>query len=328
MTNLISGRIKTLADKLTFSDGTSVGSRASDVVINQNNIGFSIDITGIELKEAEALRQLVIAKIEKYENFDKVSIVLTSKKQNHKDDNYPKLHIDGVKKIIVIASGKGGVGKSTIATLLAHKINNDGKKVGIIDADIYGPSIPQMMSLHDKPHVEDKKMIPLENGGVYVNSIGFITAPGTSISWRGPMASKALYQLLSLTKWENLDYLIIDTPPGTGDIHLSLLQNYVVDKVIMVVTPQKVAELDVNRAINLYEKFHVPIFGIIENMSYYVDTNSKKKVKIFAGNAADKIAQDTNIPILTKIPIIPELSLACDEGKGLDRFTSLLNFEI
>ena len=327
MTSLNINRIKTLTDKLLFSDGSSVSSRSSDIVINKHNIGFSIDISGIELKEAKKIRQLTIIEIEKYKNFEKISVVLTSTRSN-KEDVKPKIHIDGVKEVIVVASGKGGVGKSTIAALLAHKLKNEDKKVGIIDADIYGPSIPHIFSLNSKPSIEDKKMIPLENYGIQVNSIAFLTEPGASISWRGPMISKALYQLLSLTKWDDLDYLIIDTPPGTGDIHLSLLQNYIVDKVIMVTTPQKVAELDVRRAISLYKKLNVSIFGIIENMHHYIDQNSGKEVKIFAGEGGGKISQENNIPILTTLPIIPELSVACDSGSDLKEFTHLLNFDI
>lgn len=320
-------RIKTLTDKLLFSDGSSVCSRSSDIIINKNNLGFSIDISGIELKEAEKIRQLTIEVIEKNENFDKVSIVLTSARTDRKDE-HPKLHVDGAREIIVVASGKGGVGKSTVAVLLAHKLVREGKKVGIIDADIYGPSIPHMLDLSGKPHVEDKKMIPLENYGISVNSIGFLTEPGASVSWRGPMTSKALYQLLSLTKWDDLDYLIIDTPPGTGDIHLSLLQNYIVNKVIMVVTPQKIAELDVSRAISLYRKFNVSVFGIIENMTHYIDPSSGKEIKIFSGDSSNTISQENNMPVLAKLPIIPELSAACDMGSDLKSFAKLLNFDL
>ncbi len=327
MTSSNVDRIQTLTDKLLFSDGSSVNSRASDIVINKNNLGFSIDISGINLDEAEKIRALAIDEIKKQENFEKISIVLTSMRASQKDEK-PKLHIEGVKEIIVVAAGKGGVGKSTISALLAHKLKNEGKKVGIIDADIYGPSIPNIFNLSGKPELENSKMLPLENYGIYVNSIGFLTDPSASVSWRGPMTSKALYQLLSLTKWTDLDYLIIDTPPGTGDIHLSLLQNYIIDKVIMVSTPQKIAELDVTRAINLYKKFNVPIAGIIENMSHYIDPTSGKEIKIFAGDSSSKVSKEHNIPILAKIAITPKLSVACDAGDDLKGFIQLLPFEL
>jgi ATP-binding protein involved in chromosome partitioning len=327
MTSPNTNRIKSITNKLLFSDGSSIDSRASDIVINKNNLGFSIDITDIDIKEAEQMRKVAISELEKQEDYEKISIVLTSSRKNQKDEK-PKLHIEGVKEIIVVAAGKGGVGKSTISALLANKLKNEGKKVGIIDADIYGPSIPNIFGLKGKPELDGTKMIPLENYGIYVNSIGFLTDPAASVSWRGPMTSKALYQLLSLTKWDNLDYLIIDTPPGTGDIHLSLLQNYIIDKVIMVATPQKIAELDVSRAINLYKKFNIPIAGIIENMSYYIDQNTGAEIKIFAGNGSSNLAKEHNIPILAKLAILPELSVACDQGGDLKPFINNLDFEL
>ena len=265
MTNIKDDIIQSILSKFRFSDGASLASKASELVIKNSNIGFSVDITGIQAEEAESIRLEVQQKIESLEGVGKVSIVLTSNRAAAKTkDEKPKLHIDGVSKVILVAAGKGGVGKSTISALLAHKLKADGHKVGIIDADIYGPSIPHMFGLAGKPELDGNKMIPLQNYGISVNSIGFLTAPDASVSWRGPMTSKALYQLLSLTQWGDLDYLIIDTPPGTGDIHLSLLQNYLIDKVLMVTTPQQISKLDVSRAIDLYKKFLVYHFYLIQ----------------------------------------------------------------
>ena len=326
MTSLDDGQIKNILAKIVFSDGSSALSRSSDIVINDNNIGFSLDITGIEHSEAESTREATIRQLEVIKDIDRISIVLTSNRPAQKSGKPAKsrIHIEGVDKIILVAAGKGGVGKSVISALLAHKLTFEGKKVGIIDADIYGPSIPHIFKLQEKPELDNNKMIPLQNYGIFVNSIGFLTAPSASISWRGPMISKALYQLLSLTKWEALDYLIVDTPPGTGDIHLSLLQNYFVDKVLMVTTPQKIAELDVSRAINLYNKFNVPITGIIENMSYYSDPATGEKIKLFSGASGNTISKKHNIPLLAQIPIHPELSAACDTGQDLKAYSYLL----
>ena len=319
-------RIKEIQSKLFLSDGSSVQSRASEIVANGSKIGFSLDITGIELAEAESIREQIIKKIQETTDFEKISIVLTStRKSQNTPAEKPKIQIEGVGKILLIASGKGGVGKSTIAALLAHKLKSDGKKVGVVDADIYGPSIPHLFSLKGKPELDDNKMVPLENYGIVVNSIGFLTEPSASISWRGPMASKAIYQLLSLTKWGSLDYLIIDSPPGTGDIHLSILQNYIIDQVIMVTTPQKISEIDVSRAISLYKKFHVPIWGIIENMSYYFIPQTGEKIEIFTGGGGNKIAFDYKLELLTKLPIESRLSIACDAGGDLSEFSYLLD---
>ncbi len=326
MTITKSDRIKEIRSNLLLSDGSSVQSRSSEIVVNGSNIGFSLDITGIELAEAESVRDQTIKKIQETTDFEKINIVLTStRKSQNTSTEKPKIQIEGVGQILLIASGKGGVGKSTIAALLAHKLKSDGKKVGIVDADIYGPSIPHLFSLKGKPELDDNKMVPLENYGIVVNSIGFLTEPSASISWRGPMASKAIYQLLSLTKWGRLDYLIIDSPPGTGDIHLSILQNYIIDQVIMVTTPQKISKIDVSRAVSLYKKFHVPIWGVIENMSYYTIPQTGEKIEIFTGDGGNKISFEHKLELLTKLPIESRLSVACDAGGDLSEFSYLLD---
>jgi ATP-binding protein involved in chromosome partitioning len=235
-----------------------------------------------------------------------------------------KIRLEGVKKIILIASGKGGVGKSTITALIAHRLEYLGNSVGILDADIYGPSIPNIFDLKQKPEIQNKKMLPLNNHNIFINSIGFLIPENNAVSWRGPMVSKALYQLLSLTKWPNLDYLIIDSPPGTGDVHLSLLQNYHIDNVIIVTTPQKLSKNDVTRAIDLYQKFNINILGIIENMSYYNNPLTQQEIKIFTGNSGTEISEYFKIPLIAKIAIWEELSEYCDKGKNLFGFNHLL----
>lgn len=326
MTDFNHLQIQTIISSVVFSDGSSVEKRASDMIIKNNNIGFSLDITNLGLEHATKVRDEVVKKLQAIPKVDKVSIVLTSNRQMQ-DSMKPeksKLHIEGVKQIVLVAAGKGGVGKSTVSALLAHKLTSEGKRVGIIDADIYGPSIPHIFGLEGKPSLENDKMMPLKNYGISVNSIGFLTAPGSSVSWRGPMTSKALYQLLSLTNWGDLDYLIIDSPPGTGDIHLSLLQNYIIDKVIMVTTPQKISEIDVSRAINLYKKFNIPLAGIIENMSYYINEETNQKIRLFSGNGGELIAKNNDIPLLAQLPIISDLSADCDAGKDLKKYSYLL----
>lgn len=327
MTRPDTNQIANIITNIFFLDGSSMKERASDIIIKKNDIGFSVDITNLEKEHTEEIKNNAIQQLQTIPNIGKISIVFTSNRPASKqqEQEKTKLHIENVDKVILIAAGKGGVGKSTISALLAHKLKTEGKKVGIIDADIYGPSIPHMFDLQGKPALENNRMIPLQNYGISVNSIGFLTDPAASVSWRGPMTSKALYQLLSLTNWGKLDYLIIDTPPGTGDIHLSLLQNYIIDKVIMITTPQDISQIDVVRTINLYNKFNIPIAGIIENMSYYTPPNSKKKISIFSGKSGELIAKEYNIPLLAKLPITPELSAACDSGQDLKKYIELLD---
>lgn len=319
MSNLIKSQIETIIAAFNFSDGSKVTERLSEIIIKNDSIGFSIDITDISLEEAKMTRELLIKALEAKLSHHKISIILTSTegKQKAKKTHQSKIILEDIKKIILIASGKGGVGKSTISALLAQKLASEQKKVGLLDADIYGPSIPDIFGINEKPELANKRMVPLEKYNVKLNSIGFITDPTSSISWRGPMTSKALYQLISLTAWEKLDYLIIDTPPGTGDIHLSLLQNYEVSSVVMVTTPQKISAIDVQRSINLYQKFNIPIVGVIENMS-----------SLFPGNSGKMISESNNTPLLAQIPMTAGLSEACDKGLVLKNYFNLIDFVV
>lgn len=315
-TNIINAIIETMV----FSDDSKVKSRISKFIFKDNKFGCSLDISDIEIEEARKMHQLLINAISKQLPEIQVNIVLTSHKTTESQSSQSKIILDGVKNICLVASGKGGVGKSTITALLAYKLKNMGKKVGIIDADIYGPSIPNIFGIHEKPPIENNRMVPLQKEGILLNSIGFLADPKSALSWRGPMVSKALYQLMSLTDWGELDYLLIDTPPGTGDIHLSLLQNYHIDSAYIVTLPQKISQIDVEKAINLYQKFGIKIAAIIENMSYLRKLDSTEKVKIFPGNAGNEIAVKFDIAEVVHMPIIPTLADDCDSGKPLYKY--------
>lgn len=223
--------------------------------------------------------------------------------------------IEGVKNIIAILSGKGGVGKSTVSINLAFSLKEKGKKVGLLDADVYGPTISIMGGKEGKIVSENDKIIPFERDGVKIISIGYLTSKDAPIIWRGPLIHSALKQLLFDTKWEEIDYLIIDLPPGTGDPIISLSQLTYLKGGIAVSTPQDVAISDVKRAINMLFKVQIPLLGIIENMSYFKCDNCSKVHYIFGSSKVDAIAREFNSEILGRIPFDMNLVSSSDKGE-------------
>ena len=238
--------------------------------------------------------------------------------------------IPGIQNIIAVASGKGGVGKSTVTSNLAVTLSKMGFKVGILDADIYGPSIPIMFDVqNEKPlavNVDGKsKMKPVENYGVKILSIGFFTKPDQAVVWRGPMASKALNQMIFDAAWGNLDFLLIDLPPGTGDIHLSIMQSLPITGAVVVSTPQTVALADARKGVAMFqqESINVPVLGIIENMAYFTPEElPDNKYFIFGKEGAKYLADDLNIPFLGEIPLVQSVREAGDLGRPAAMQTS------
>jgi len=220
------------------------------------------------------------------------------------------------KKIIAIASGKGGVGKSTFAVNFATALKKQGFSIGILDADIYGPSVPRMMGISGRPQAnEENKLIPLENYGVKCMSIGFLIGVDTPTIWRGPMIMKALEQMYNGVEWGKLDYLIIDLPPGTGDAQLTLAQNSKLTGTIIVSTPQDVALNDVRKGINMFKKVGVPVLGIVENMSYFICSNCNERHEIFSNGGAKQEAENFKTSFLGELPIDKKLRIHSDEGQ-------------
>ncbi len=222
--------------------------------------------------------------------------------------------LKGVKNIIAVASGKGGVGKSTVAVNLAISLAQTGAKVGLIDADLYGPSIPTMFGLLDeKPEVAGKNLIPLEKYGVKLMSIGFLVEVETALVWRGPMLSSAIRQFITEVEWQELDYLIFDLPPGTGDIQLTIAQTIPLTGAVIVTTPQDVAIADVTKALSMFRKVNVPVLGLVENMSYYELADGTKDY-IFGNQGGEKFAKIQGIPFLGAIPVDRAIREGGDSG--------------
>jgi ATP-binding protein involved in chromosome partitioning len=241
------------------------------------------------------------------------------------DKNQPieKTKLPDIKSIIMVASGKGGVGKSTVAAGLALSLAMEGYSVGLLDADIYGPSIPTLFNLNnERPSIAEHdgkdKIEPFVRFGIKVMSIGFFIDSKQAVLWRGPLASNSLKQLINDTDWGQLDYLIIDTPPGTGDIHITLLQQYEISGAVIVTTPQTIALADVQKAISMFKSEHVgvPVLGIVENMAWFTPSkHPDEKYFLFGQGGGEILSKTFNIPLIAQIPMNENICLSCDGGK-------------
>ncbi len=229
-----------------------------------------------------------------------------------------KAPIPGVKNTIAVASGKGGVGKSTVAVNLALALAATGAKVGLLDTDVYGPSIPLMMGIHETPAATpDEKLVPLENYGLKLMSVGFMLDEETPLIWRGPLVMQLIKQFLQGVLWGELDYLVIDLPPGTGDVQLTLVQTIPLTGAVIVTTPQDIALLDARRAITMFGEVGVPVLGIIENMSYFICPHCNKKTEIFSHGGGEKTSERYKVPLLGHIPLDIKIREGGDAGKPI-----------
>lgn len=223
--------------------------------------------------------------------------------------------LPGVKKIVAVASGKGGVGKSTVAVNLALALKASGFRVGLLDADIYGPSLPTMLGTDEGPEaVGENAILPVESHGLQCISMGLLVPPGQAVVWRGPMVMAAIRQFLKDVRWDDLDYLVVDMPPGTGDAQLTLVQQVPVDGVVMVTTPQELALADVRRGIQMFAKVGVPVVGVIENMSRFVCPDTGKSYAIFGEGGGARVAAEFGVPLLGEVPIDPATREGGDAG--------------
>ncbi len=306
--------LKEVVDPNTGKD--LVASRAAkNIKIAGADVSLDVELGYPAKSQIDALRQAVIAKIKGIAGVGNVSANVYSKIVSHSVQRGVKL-IPGVKNIIAVASGKGGVGKSTTAVNLALALVAEGARVGLLDADIYGPSQPQMLGISGRPESADGKSLePMEAFGLQAMSIGFLIDVETPMVWRGPMVTQALQQLLGDTRWKEVDYLVIDLPPGTGDIQLTLAQQVPVTGAVIVTTPQDIALLDARKGLKMFEKVGIPILGIVENMSTHICSKCGHEEHIFGAGGGDRMAKDYGVEMLGALPLDIQIREQGDAGR-------------
>jgi ATP-binding protein involved in chromosome partitioning len=309
--------LKSVIDPDLHKDIVTLG-MVKDILIDNDKISLTVELTTPACPLKDKIQNDCITAIKSdFPSFKIVDIKMSSNVKTH-NDNVKDLILPKVKSTIAVASGKGGVGKSTVAVNLAVALAKDGAKVGLLDADIYGPSIPLMLGIKERPKAiqEDglTKIIPLEKYGLKIMSIGFMIDDQTPVIWRGPMASGAVKQFMSDVNWGELDYLIFDLPPGTGDIQLTLVQTIPLTGAIIVTTPQEVSLIDARKGLLMFSRVNVPVFGIVENMSYFLAPDTGNKYDIFGSGGGLKLSSENKIEFLGGIPIDPRIRIGGDNG--------------
>ena len=307
--------LKNTIDPNTRKDYVSTRS-VRNVKVDGDKVSFDIELGYPGKSQVDAIRAAVVAAVQAVPGVGSVEANVSVKIVAHAVQRNLK-PLPGVKNIIAVASGKGGVGKSTTAVNLALALSAEGARVGLLDADIYGPSVPQMLGLTgQQPESEDgKRMEPLQAFGLQAMSIGFMVDIDSPMVWRGPMVTQALEQLLNQTNWQDLDYLVVDMPPGTGDTQLTLAQKVPVTGAVIVTTPQDIALIDARKGLRMFEKVGIPILGLVENMSIHICSKCGHEEHIFGHGGAERMAQDYEAELLGALPLELEIRELTDAGK-------------
>ncbi len=305
--------LKEIVDPNTGKDFVATKS-ARNITVDGNDIAVDIVLGYPAKSQIEGIRRQVIQKLKGIPGAGNVSANVSMKIVSHSVQRGVKL-IPNVKNIIAIASGKGGVGKSTTAANLALALAAEGASVGVLDADIYGPSQPMMLGIRGRPESDDGKTLePMEGHGVQAMSIGFLIDIDTPMVWRGPMVTQALEQLLNETRWREIDYLVVDMPPGTGDIQLTLAQKVPVTGAVIVTTPQDIALIDARKGLKMFEKVGIPILGIVENMSIHICPNCGHESHIFGTGGGEQMCRDYGVDFLGALPLDIAIREQADSG--------------
>lgn len=283
-----------------------------DIRIDGDKVEFKLVLTTPACPFNEQMKAMAYEAVAKLPGVREVQLSLSAEVPKGVPEKTP---LPGVKNIIAIGSGKGGVGKTTVAVNLAVALARMGAKVGLLDADIYGPNVPRMMGVRQTPEFDGEKIVPLGAWGIKVMSLGFLLNEDQPVIWRGPILARALQQLLFDVRWGELDYLLVDTPPGTGDISLSLSQLVPVTGAVIVTTPQDVALYDAVKGMATFERLNVPVLGVVENMSYFVCPHCGEQTEIFRRGAVEAECQKRNVRFLGTVPIVPEICEGSDLGR-------------
>ena len=316
MSNLTEDVVRDLLSQVqSFHGGNDIVSQGwvRSINVEQDRVAVELranyPIDGIRDKLSAAVKST----LEADPRISEASIKLSWRVFGHKVQGELK-PMEEIRNIIAVASGKGGVGKSATSVNLAFALQADGARVGILDADIYGPSIPRMLGISGRPGTIGNRIVPQQAHGLQVMSIGFMVEEDTPMIWRGPMVTSALQQLLNETNWQNLDYLVIDLPPGTGDIQLTLAQKVPVSGVVVVTTPQDIALLDARKAVQMFRKVDVSVLGVIENMSTHICSQCGFEEAIFGTGGGEKMAHEYNLPLLGQLPLAMRIRSDLDRG--------------
>ena len=308
--------LKVVTDPDLHRDIVSLGF-IKDLKIDGGHVRFTIELTTPACPVKDQMRDQARAAAMNVAGVSSVDVQMSARVREAVGADGSRQLVPGVKNVIAVGAGKGGVGKTTVAVNLAIALAKSGGKVGIIDADIYGPNVPIMLGMKAQLTTDGQKIIPAERYGLQVISMGFLTADDAPIIWRGPMLHGAVQQFFREVRWTDLDYLVVDLPPGTGDVALSLSQTVPVAGAIVVTTPQQVSLADSRRAIAMYKKLNIPTLGIIENMSYFVCTNCQHEAEIFGHGGGEQMATDLGVPFIGRIPLYQAIREGGDSGVPL-----------
>lgn len=287
-----------------------------DLAISDGRVSFVIELTTPACPVKDQMRDQAKVVVSALDGVEAVEIEMTAKVRAAVA-NVEKAQIPGIKNIIAVGAGKGGVGKTTVSVNLAVALARYGGRVGVIDADVYGPNVPIMLGMDSKLESDGKKIVPAEKYGIRVVSMGFLTDEKAPIIWRGPMLHGVVRQFFQDVLWGELDYLVVDMPPGTGDVALSLTQTVPVTGSIVVTTPQTVSVADSRRAVGMYQKLNVPTLGVIENMSYYFCPECGQESDLFGKGGGERLAEELRVPFLGQIPLYAPIRIGSDAGKPI-----------